>query len=363
MSLISDLLSKIEQKEPIRNVPPLLKDAVLRNSSERTKRNRIFILVAILLLVTISGIMTVYSVYYKHEPLLIGHREMKPPPKAPELVSTAGLPVQSHRELASDHNIQNDDEGKRSTFMSSGPENKELRATVETVKTPSKDHKTRTRTLRTGDQMKGAKGQEKKQTEAILPPAAETIVKQDKDHYLYAARSFESEKKYQMALSNYRKILTFEPDNYVVMSNMSGDLILLGSYDESIKYAEKALRIRNDHVPSLINLGVAFSSLGKYEEGEEYFKRVISIEPSNRFALMNTALIFEKRAMYDKARDHFARLSEMGDTQGYIGLARISEKQDKTKEAINYYQAAMSLESRNSLIWNFANERLLQLMK
>jgi tetratricopeptide (TPR) repeat protein len=135
----------------------------------------------------------------------------------------------------------------------------------------------------------------------------------------------------------------------------------LGSYDEAVRYAEKALHIRKDYIYSLINMGIAYSHLGNYKQGESYLQRALLMEPSNRNALLNIGLLYEKSNALDKAREYFVRLSDKGDARGYIGLARIAEKQGRTPEAINFYRLVMSVENRDSQVWNFANDRIWQL--
>jgi tetratricopeptide (TPR) repeat protein len=147
------------------------------------------------------------------------------------------------------------------------------------------------------------------------------------------------------------------------MNNISSTLIQLGSYDEAIRYAEKALHIRKDYIYSLINMGVAYSHLGKYKEGEGYLQRALLMEPSNRNALLNIGLLYEKSNALNKAREFFVRLSDTGDAQGYIGLARLAEKQGRPSEAINFYKLVVSVENRDSQVWNFANDRIWQLTR
>jgi len=177
------------------------------------------------------------------------------------------------------------------------------------------------------------------------------------------ARTFEMEKNYHLALSNYKKVIVIEPDNYVVMNNISCTLIRLGSYEEAIEYAKRALSLRRDYTPSLTNLGAAYGQLGKYHESEGYLLKALSMEPKNRVILLNLGLIYEKMGALDKAGKYFVSLSETGEVEGHMGLARIAEKQGRTADAVSFYKTAMSFDNAGSQAWNFANERLLQLTR
>ncbi|MEN6317703.1 MAG: tetratricopeptide repeat protein [Syntrophaceae bacterium] len=191
----------------------------------------------------------------------------------------------------------------------------------------------------------------------------EILSKHDKDFYLYGARTYEMQGKYNQALSNYKKVLTIEPNNYIVMNNISSMLIYLHSYEEAIRYAQKALNIKKDYTSPLINIGIGYGYLGKVSESEMYFQRALIIEPSNHNALLNLGIFYEKQNSLEKANEYFVKLSDAGDVQGYLGRARIAEKQKRIADAIHYYRLVVSTNNEDSQISNTARERLLQLAK
>jgi len=147
------------------------------------------------------------------------------------------------------------------------------------------------------------------------------------------------------------------------MNNISSMLIHLGSYEESIQYAQRALNIRKDYVPSLVNMGIDYSCLGKTSESESYFRRALTIEPANRYALLNLALQYEKQSAFDKADQYYARLSQEGDVQGYLGSARIAEKQNRIADAIHFYRMVKSADNADPQAANTASDRLMRLTR
>jgi tetratricopeptide (TPR) repeat protein len=147
------------------------------------------------------------------------------------------------------------------------------------------------------------------------------------------------------------------------MNNMASALIQLGAFQEAADYAARALALRKDYVPSLVNSGIACGQLGKFAEAEAYLERAYRLEPANRTVLLNLGLLEEGHQSDEKAAETYARLSALGDAQGCLGLARISERQGKTAAAIDHYRAAMARERRDSQIWNFANDRIAQLTR
>ena len=185
--------------------------------------------------------------------------------------------------------------------------------------------------------------------------------KGDRDFYLYTARTHESRKEYQQAFYNYTRALEIDNSNYIIMNNMSSVLLHLGNSEEAIKYSKYALGIRKDYVPSLINLGIAHIMTGKLPEGEGYLAKALSIEPLNSYAIFNIGLLFEKRGDNDKAYGYFFKLSEMGDIQGHLGIARVLEKQGRGPNAARVYRDIISISGIDPNIKRLANERLLQL--
>jgi tetratricopeptide (TPR) repeat protein len=352
MSLITDLLSKVKQQEPKRDVPPLLKDSVQQATVERQARNKYTIPLVVVMAIAVTGVGAMFLMDFFDKPA------KTLPPRLPVAVTSlqprepavVPSPPQAAEKVAMQATIKEE------------PEKIEV-APPNHKKTSLKRLARKTAPKSAGDWKEMKQGKTSGVNSEEQGDENEKISKQDKDLYLYTARTYEVQKNYQQALTDYRKVLTVDPRNFVVMNNISSTLIQLGSYDEAIRYAEKALHVRKDYIYSLINMGVAYSHLGKYKEGEGYLQRALLMEPSNRNALLNIGLLYEKSNALNKAREFFVRLSDTGDAQGYIGLARLAEKQGRPSEAINFYRLVVSVENRDSQVWNFANDRIWQLTR
>jgi Flp pilus assembly protein TadD len=362
MSLISDLLSKVKQQEPKRDIPPLLKDAVLQSTTGRKARSKFTIPLVVALVVAAGGVGALFFIDFFDKPAPDSRSVMKTMPAARAHPPVASTSIQQNRPVGALSVPQSVE--KQTAQIAIKVESREIKVTSPVHKKSSIKRYVKKITPESVNDWKEVK-RDKASGAGSDEHAEETekISRQDKDLYLYAARTYERQKDYQKALSSYRKVLAVDPRNYVVVNNISSTLIQLGSYNEAIRYAEKALQLRKDYIYSLINMGIAYSQLSKYKEGEGYLQKAFSMEPSNRYVLLNLGLLHEKSGSFDKARESFIRLSEKGDAQGYMGLARISEKQGRTAEAINFYREVMSAESRDSHTWNIANDRLWQLTR
>ena len=357
MSLITDLLSRVKQREPRRDIPPILKDAVFKSTTERQTRKRL----ATVLLITLVLIGAGFGVGYLLEYL-------KEPPAAVRAPVTTTPAFKPASQMAS-------------SSLQAQPKAEEIKAqdVRETAVKPkrggdSPDHPQRKKTItkkhveRIGQEASGSTNEmrREKASGAELPEstkASRGFTKDDKDFALYTARTYEMQRKYHQAVSHYKDVLAMEPNNYAVMNNISSMLIHLGSYEDSMRYAQRALEIRKDYVPSLVNLGIDYSYLGKASESESYFRRALTIEPANHYALLNLALLYEKQSAFDKADQYYARLSQEGDAQGYLGSARIAEKQNRIADAIHFYRMVKSTDTADTQASNTANDRLMRLTK
>jgi tetratricopeptide (TPR) repeat protein len=361
MSLITDLLSRVKQREPRRDIPPILKDAVFKSTTERQTRKRLATVLLITLVFIGAGFGAVYLMEYLKEPPSALRAPVATTPAfepASQLASPALQAKPKVEEIAAASKAQNVTEtavrperGKDSPIH---PRRKKVIAKkyVEGI----------------GREANGSMNEmrREKASGAELPEStkpARGLIRDDKDFALYTARTYEMQKKYHQAVSHYKDVLAMEPNNYVVMNNISSMLIHLGSYEESMRYAQRALNIRKEYVPSLVNMGIDYSCLGKTSESESYFRRALTIEPANRYALLNLALLYEKQSAFDKADQYYTRLSQEGDAQGYLGSARIAEKQNRIADAIHFYRMVKSTDTADTQASNTANDRLMRLTK
>ena len=361
MSLISDLLSKVKQRKSNRDVPPILKDAVLKLTTERQTRKRL----AIALLIAVAFIGAGFCAVYLREYLK----------KPPSIVRSpvASTPAFEPASRAASSALQAQPKVEEVAAALKAPNLTETSAKPERGKdSPNLSRRKKTITKKyvegIGQEKNGSMNEMRRDRASgeELPGATKAprgLTRDDKDFALYTARTYEMQRKYHQALSHYKDVLTMEPNNYAVMNNISCMLIHLGSYEESIRYAQKALNIRKDYVPSLVNMGIDYSCLGKPSESESYFRRALTIEPANHYALLNLALLYEKQSAFDKADQYYVRLSQEGDAQGYLGSARIAEKQNRIADAIHFYRMVKSIDTADTQASNTANDRLMRLTK
>jgi predicted negative regulator of RcsB-dependent stress response len=356
MSLLADLLSKVEYQGIKGGIPPNLKQ-VVADSTERSAIIKKVVILSILVVIAVTtgfGVVYVFQAYIK--PAAVKNTVSMPQPgnlQAAAMQSTAPpLPPSSPAQVTSP---------APPVPAEPAPQKKPLSKKKDVTAISAKDEEASVQqgqVSRVPDQADG-------KTAAVIkeqkPPSSDESDK--RDMYLYSAKASESRKDYQQALSNYMKALELDPGNagtYIIMNNIAGIMIQLGRYDEALHYAGTALTLKKDYSPSLINMGIASIKMDNTEEGKKYLARALTLNPSNRSALLNLALLQEKTAEYDNAYSSFYRLAELGDIQGYLGLARVAEKKGKNSDAARIYREILSINNIDPHIKKLAGERLLQ---
>lgn len=354
MSLLSDLLSKIKHLEPKRDVPPGLRSTVTASKKKESHKKRLIFFAAFLVIALISGFLAVYLMetffsgdlkygmeqkkqVTKHNAQSIDNRSvsdtqhsaknLEPQNQNQEKPSLIGKTVQPPKEVKSEQIII-DNQKKSLSLQAKQSERKEKSegnipqkgmAEKKAGTEPASSQKVLSEADQTTQKGKAILKTEDK-TYAEKPDSSE------KDLYLYMARNYENKRDYPNALASYKKVLSIEPKNFRVMSNIASILIQLNSFEDAKTYSQMALSHKGDYVPGLINAGIAIARLEMPEDAENYLLRALTLEPDNRQALLNIAILYEKKSNYKKAREYYLKLQRLGDTQGSIGLERIRDR-------------------------------------
>jgi len=358
MSLLVDLLSKTKTKESRKDIPPDLRRTVVDGTYKRKARRKVIILSIVVLIIFFAGFGIIYvmetfktslsSIATNTKQTVPSSTIRDEKPSSPSNTETpANVATVSPKVLLPETGSQGkpQSQARASSPRVVGNLIRESEPTITTTSTvikaqvPSKGKATAPETLNT----------EKAQQ------------KTNRDVYLFAARTHEAKGEFKQALDSYLKALDLDPTNYVVMNNISGVYIRLKFFSEALSYASKALDIKTNYSPSLINAGIAHVSLGNLSEGEGFLARVATLDPSNKVALFNLAVLCEKQGNYDKAFENYYKLSQMRDVDGYLGAARILERQGRNSETARFYREILAIETASSSVRQFANQRLSQL--
>jgi len=325
MSLLADLLSKIKQPGPTKDIPPNLKNIVSSSAQRSAFKKRIILLSTFFLGAVVLGFLVVYF-------------------------------IQSF-------NQKTEERGQRLEVREHGTEGRGEGSGVGEQETEDRKQGTERRGQKTEVKRQGSTvgnrqpiTDNQQLTADNQQPIADT--RADVGAHLYSAKEYEMQKDYSKALLEYKKIIEVDKNNFGAMNNIAYLLLHLGQAEESIKYSEMSLDINKDYVPALINLAVAYAKLGNTSTAEAYLKQALLIEASNASVLLNLALLYEKKGDYPMASEYFSRLAALGDITGSMGLARIYEKQNKIGDALKVYKNIYALNSIDNRTRQMVSERI-----
>ena len=88
--------------------------------------------------------------------------------------------------------------------------------------------------------------------------------------------------KYNEALLQYNRAITFDPKNPIFYCNRAAAYIRLGDNERAITDCKSALVYNNNYGKAYGRLGIAFSNLGKFNEAMQAYAKAIELEPDNQ---------------------------------------------------------------------------------
>ncbi|XP_017063903.2 small glutamine-rich tetratricopeptide repeat-containing protein beta [Drosophila eugracilis] len=87
--------------------------------------------------------------------------------------------------------------------------------------------------------------------------------------------------KYNEALLQYNRAITFDPKNPIFYCNRAAAHIRLGDNDRAVTDCKSALLYNTNYSKAYGRLGVAYSNMGKFAEAEQAYTKAIELEPDN----------------------------------------------------------------------------------
>ncbi|MDP3297019.1 MAG: hypothetical protein Q8N09_05415 [Thermodesulfovibrionia bacterium] len=372
MSLLADLLSKIKHSQSKREIPPNLRHIVSASAQQSARKRKIILISVFFITAVTSGIFAIYfmnsitGMLNKGQGLGVSGqgsevrkqeeaRSQKPETESPKIEASL-RPMGSQNELTGDGAVKpNISHREREKIASSEVKTQNLENRAEIAEPPFKD------TTQHTEHIKQSREHKAESTEQKIQPSEIQNVRAAVDAYLYSARNHEIKKDYSKALSDYRKVLEIDKNNFSVMNNIAYILLQIGLINESIEYSQMAVNIKKDYVPALINLAVANARTGNISAAETYLNSALMIEPDNQFVLLNCAILYEKKGDYTRASEYFLKLNRLGNVTGSLGLAMIYEKQDKKEEALKIYKNIYSLNFIDNETRQIVRQRIILL--
>lgn len=383
MSLIANLLKKVEpRKSSGAELPPGLKRVVLGTSRRQGRgRSRVTTIGLLALGVASCGVAALLVMDYLQKPLpkakrppvataVVSAPVAAPAPAAlPATVPVTAPPVPAASQEKKQPEALLPDAGTvaGSTKKTAIHKTRAVRTTSKPAQaqlqafTPSKRSITKTSQLDNSiyeHKPSTGSGNLLSAPETATPGKLSRDDLASRDSYLYSARSSEARADYRQALEQYRKALSIDHNNYLLLNNTAGVLIRLGATEEANTLLNRCLELKPGYAPALVNKGIIAIKNGNPADGEAWLNRALASDPGNRHALISSGLLKEKTKDYKGAAAVYRRLAETGDGQGYVGMGRVAESEGNSAEAARIYRAGLGREGLSPEIRRQLGERL-----
>lgn len=132
---------------------------------------------------------------------------------------------------------------------------------------------------------------------------------------------YESEKKFDLALSEMEKIKDNLADDYFTNLRLGWLYYNNKKYQESIKFYNKAFSLSNNKsVEALLGLTYPYDALSKTDEIISIYKKVLEIDNNNYTANLKLAIIYYYKANYQTAKSFLDKIYPMYSSDYYINL-------------------------------------------
>ncbi|HPN38712.1 MAG TPA: DUF2225 domain-containing protein [Melioribacteraceae bacterium] len=133
--------------------------------------------------------------------------------------------------------------------------------------------------------------------------------------------AYETEKKYDLALSEMEKIKSDLSDDYFTNLRLGWLYYNTKKYQESIKYYNKAFALSNNKsIEALLGLTYPYDALSKTEEIISIYKNVLEIDNNNYTANLKLAIIYYYKTNYQTAKSFLDKIYPLYSSDYYINL-------------------------------------------
>jgi len=181
--------------------------------------------------------------------------------------------------------------------------------------------------------------------ETVLEKISGLVITDDLSSDLNKANKLYGEKKYEEAKKIYEKILSENPDAYVLNINIGNCYFQKEEYEKAISYYKKVLERDPNFSRALISIGNAYINMKNTEKAIIFYAKVPIEEINEPVVLYNIGSIYYNMGKPEKAIEYFQRIikihSEYADAYYQMGMCYTSL--NKQKEAIEMLKKFIEL--------------------
>jgi protein O-GlcNAc transferase len=160
--------------------------------------------------------------------------------------------------------------------------------------------------------------------------------------YLAAGKVAEGAGRFDDAITNYRAVLSEEPENKEATYRLAITLTLAKKADEALAAWERYVKLTNGSADAWSNFAYTQQLTGNWKEAEAGYLRAIAVDSKCRSARTNYGLMLAQRGRFDEAEAQLAQV--LGAREVQYNLASVHELRGEVAEARACYQAALAID-------------------
>jgi tetratricopeptide (TPR) repeat protein len=157
--------------------------------------------------------------------------------------------------------------------------------------------------------------------------------------------SLMQEKKYDRAVSEFKRAAAFNPEMIEAYEYLGKTYQITGKSKEAIEAFKSGVAYNPTSEKAITSLGNAYIEAKQYDEAEKQFKRLAMVAPTSAYPYNSLGHIYQVTSRFTDAEAQFKKVIKLSprDANGYYGLGLALSKQKKYAEAIEQFEEAIAL--------------------
>ncbi len=153
--------------------------------------------------------------------------------------------------------------------------------------------------------------------------------------------------KPEEAYSHFQAAAELNPNDPMSRSNLGAYLQEHGKLSEAMEQYDRTIQLTSDAgllAATYANLGTAYRNLGEDEKARDSYDQALRLNPNQSNAYLGLGQLLEKQSQLDNAIQNYSKSVELRPTdEGFMLLGHALESAGRRPEALAAYQAALKL--------------------
>ncbi len=176
------------------------------------------------------------------------------------------------------------------------------------------------------------------------------ITADNEQHFIDHGMSLIKSGDYDAAEKTLRKVLAYDPTNFVALTQLAGQLRHRGHYPESESLFLRAIAVRPSDEFIYIDIGKLYRNMGDSEKALAVFKKAEALNPNQSLLWSyGYAELYNTLDEYDKAEaaDLRALSIDPSDHFTYLSLGNVYRREKKYDDAVQAYLKSIELDPKS----------------